>query len=126
MKILITGYAGESIPPPYGGIPKKCLLYVKEWVKNGVEVTMHFYRHHNNEDDFGANANYIFEFSKKPNFFKKADFIIRHFLKSPVLFLFLLKKYKNFYNFFSKNAFYAPAIGVWLNENVKKLKKFLY
>jgi hypothetical protein len=62
------------MPPPYGGIPKVSLLYARTWKKMGNTVAVTFVYRPENADDFGANAEYFFEYKTKPNKFKKRLF----------------------------------------------------
>jgi|GEM_PF-2314309 len=88
IKILITGDNGESLPPPYGGIIKRCLLHAKEWrSQHGAQVFIHIHHRHGNEEDLDAGARYFYDFAGTPRFFDKLIFIAKNFLTSPVLFL---------------------------------------
>lgn len=90
MKILVTGVTGESIPPPYAGIPKHSLLLARLWREKGHQVAVSFVYHHSHEDDLGAQGTYFFEYGKKPGKLRKVIFLARYALQNPALFTQLL------------------------------------
>lgn len=91
LKILITGDNGPSLPSPFGGIMKHCLLTAREFKKDGHEIALHVYHQHNDEDDLGAGARYFFDFKKQPSQSDKIFFIIKNFFADPAFFLSILK-----------------------------------
>jgi glycosyltransferase involved in cell wall biosynthesis len=122
MKILITGTTGDSMPPPYGGIPKVSLLYAREWKKMGHDVALTFVYRPDNADDFGANAEYFFEYSSKPNKLKKALFLIRYFFKNPFLYINFFSKYYNLYPRITVETILYSAYGVYIDRVVSLYK----
>src|SRR3989344_2250698 len=93
MKILITGTTGESMPPPYGGVPKLCLLVAGVWKKLGHEVAITFVYRPDNADELGAEAQYFFEYESKPTKIKKIIYFFKYFFKNPALYFYLLFSY---------------------------------
>lgn len=122
MKILITGTTGDSMPPPYGGIPKVSLLYGRTWRKMGSEVAITFVYKPENADDFDANAKYFFEYSSKPDKFKKLFFLIHYFLKNPFLYVSLFKKYVSIYPKINLEIILYSAYGVYIDEVIYLFK----
>ena len=88
--IFVTGDNGYSLPPPYGGIMKRCLMHAKHWRSRSAEVYLHVYHRHEHEDDLGAKVNYIYDFFTKPSRLDKVFFVGKNFLRNPWLFLKLL------------------------------------
>lgn len=122
IKILITGDNGESLPPPYGGIIKRCLLHAKIWRSLGAKVFLHVYSKHQREEDLGAKAEYFYDFLKKPTILAKIAFIILKFFISPILFLKLLFRQIFIYPEFKISRFlYCAARGVLLNKEIEQI-----
>jgi glycosyltransferase involved in cell wall biosynthesis len=122
MKIFITGTTGESLPPPYAGIPKHTLLLARLWRESGHEVATSFVYRHDHEDDLNAQASYFFEYSKKPTKISKAYFWVRYFLKNPYLYVFLLVRYLRIDRHISKEVLLYTAYGVFLDDVVTTFK----
>lgn len=122
MKILITGTTGDSMPPPYGGIPKVSLLYGRTWKKMGNEVAVTFVYRPENADDFGANAEYFFEYKNKPNKFKKLLFLIKYFFKNPFLYFYLFVNYFKIYPRYSLETVLYSAYGVYMDGIINSFK----
>ncbi|MFA6551926.1 MAG: glycosyltransferase family 4 protein [Candidatus Paceibacterota bacterium] len=122
IKILVAGDNGECLPPPYGGIMKKCLMHARVWIENGAEVFMHIHHRHDKEDKLGAEAVYFYDFKKKPNNFEKILFVLKNFFYNPAFFtkLFFTQK-KLFPNFDLTLFLYCSAKGV---EDLKAIKKY--
>jgi hypothetical protein len=91
MKILITGTTGESMPPPYGGVPKLSLLVAGAWKKMGHQVGVSFVYRPQKAEDFNAGAEYFFEYNLKPSKLRKALFLLKYFLSNPFLYINLLQ-----------------------------------
>jgi glycosyltransferase involved in cell wall biosynthesis len=122
LRILISGTTGDSMPPPYAGIPKVSLLYARTWKKMGQTVGVTWVYKPDNADDEGAGADYFFEYKGKPTKFKKALFLIQYFFKNPSLYIFLFKKYWNIYPRFSKETFLYSSYGVWVDGVIATFK----
>ncbi len=122
MKILITGTTGESMPPPYGGVPKLSLLCAAEWKKLGHQVALTFVWRPENADELGAGAEYFFEFGSKPNKFKKIIYLVKYFVTNPTLYVSLLLSYAKILSRFSMETILYPAYGVQMNGVIKKFK----
>ncbi len=122
MKIFITGTTGESLPPPYAGIPKHTLLLARLWRELGHEVAASFVYRHNHEDDLNAQARYFFEYSKNPTKISKTYFLIRYFLKNPALYIFLLSRYLRIDRQISREVLLYTAYGVFLDHVVSIFK----
>lgn len=122
MKILITGTTGESMPPPYGGVPKLSLLCAGVWKNMGHDVALTFVWRPENADELGAGAEYYFEFDSKPNKFKKAQYLFKYFFINPFLYLSLLISYAKILRKFSTETILYPAYGVQMNGVIKKFK----
>lgn len=122
MKILITGTTGESMPPPYGGVPKLSLLCAGEWRKVGHEVALTFVWRPQNADELGANSEYFFEFNSRPNKIKKVIYLIKYFIKNPILYLRLFLSYTKILPKFSTEAVLYSAYGVQMNDVLKEFK----
>ena len=116
MRILITGTTGESMPPPYAGIPKLSLLQSRVWKKEGHKVAIIFVYRPANRDDLGVGAEYFFEYSARPNKFKKVLFLLHYFFANPLLYLNLLKSYLKIYPHLSKEAILYSAYGVFIDK----------
>src|ERR1035437_8427750 len=97
LRILISGTTGDSMPPPYAGIPNVSLVYGRTWKKWGNDVAVTFVYRPNDSDDLGANADYFFEYNSKPNKLKKFLFLVKYFFKNPNLYFFLARKYFSIY-----------------------------
>ncbi len=87
VRILITGANGDCLPPPYGGIIKRCLLHARAWKEMSAEVCMHVHHKHPNEEDLGAGADYFYDYIKKPNLIYKVLFVCKTFFSHPILFV---------------------------------------
>ncbi len=122
MRILITGTTGDSMPPPYGGIPKVSLLYGRTWKKIGNEVAITFVYRPENANDFGADAKYFFEYGSKPNKFKKILFLIAYFLKNPYLYFSFLKSYLSIYPKLQIETILYSAYGVFIDDVIQSFK----
>jgi len=123
VKILISGDNGEGLPPPYGGIIKRCLLHAKEWKKQGAQVFIHIHHKHENEEDLDAGAEYFYDFARKPSPADKIKFILRNFFANPFLFAGLFYSQLDLLReFILKSFLYCAARGVYLNEMVKKIR----
>jgi glycosyltransferase involved in cell wall biosynthesis len=122
MRILITGTTGDSMPPPYGGIPKVSLLYAREWKKGGHEVAVTFVYRPNNADDLGANVEYFFEYGSKPNKLKKFLFLIKYFCKNIFLYIYLFREYLSIYPKFQLETFLYSAYGVYMSKVIETYK----
>src|SRR3990167_7314773 len=88
--IFVTGDNGYSLPPPYGGIMKRCLMHAKHWRSRGASVYLHVYHRHEPEGDLGAQANYLYDFAVQPSRLDKIFFVGKNFLSNPRLFVKLL------------------------------------
>lgn len=115
MKILIAGTTGDSMPPPYGGVPKVSLLYAREWKKMGHDVALVFVYRPEHADDLNAGAKYYFEYSGAPNKYKKLFFLLRRAAAHPVLYAQLLRAYHKMYPKFSREAILYAAYGVYMD-----------
>lgn len=122
MRVLTTGTTGESMPPPYGGVPKASLLYARAWKRMGHDVAVIFVYKPKNADDLGANAEYFFEYKSKPNKFKKLWFLIRYSIKNPFLYLSFLTSYINLYPRLTVETILYSAYGVFMDGVMAKFK----
>lgn len=122
LRILTTGTTGESMPPPYGGIPKLALLNARVWKKLGHEVAITFTSCPADKDDFGVGAEYFFEYSSKPGRFKKIFFLLRYFFTSPVLYCDLFFSYLKIDLRSFKEALLYSSYGVWLDGVFQSFK----
>jgi glycosyltransferase involved in cell wall biosynthesis len=122
MKILITGTTGESMPPPYGGVPKLSLLCASEWKKLGHQVALTFVWRPENADELGAGAEYFFEFDSKPNKPKKIVYLLKYLASNPFLHFSLLFSYAKLLPKFSMETILYPAYGVQMEGVIKKFK----
>ena len=116
IRILITGTTGESMPPPYAGIPKVSLLYSRVWQQWGNQVGVTFVYRPAHADDLGAGAQYFFEYGGKPDKFKKLLFLARYFFIDPVLYFRLLKSYLEIYPHFTPEVILYSAYGIFLDK----------
>ena len=122
LRILFTGTTGESIPPPYGGIPKRALMLGKIWREQGHDVGYTFTYHHKKEDDLGAKGTYFFEYSRLPDKIHKIAFIVTYFLKNPLLYLELCRKHRELYRIFSRERIMYAAYGVFIDGIISRFK----
>src|SRR3989338_6268262 len=122
LRILISGSTGESMPPPIGGIPKISLLYARTWKKLGHEAAITWVYRPENADDHGANVRYFFEYGSKPNKFKKGLFLLRYFVRNPLLYFSLLRSYWRGYPRFSTELVLYAAYGVWIDTVIASFK----
>ncbi len=120
--ILVTGANGESLPPPYGGIIKRCLLHAKEWKDRGSRVFVHIHHKHDRENDLGAGATYFYDFQSRPNVWSKGKFIFKWFFKNPSLFIHLFTLDLKTNPDAGRVSLYYAARGVRLEEQVKEVK----
>ncbi|MBF8280382.1 MAG: glycosyltransferase [Candidatus Magasanikbacteria bacterium] len=121
MKILITGTVGESLPPPYAGIPKLTMLWAREWARSGHKIAITFVHRHDHEDDLGAGGEYFFEFASRPNKFKKILFLLKWFFADPRLYFRLHRAYARFFGLTKEGIMYS-SYGVWLGHLIKKFQ----
>jgi glycosyltransferase involved in cell wall biosynthesis len=122
MKILITGTTGNSLPPPYGGIPKLVLMSAREWKKAGHDVAITFSYFPEKGDDFGVNAEYFYEYKKEPKKVSKVLFLIRYLLRNPKLYFILLKSHYILSPHISAELILACAYGVYLDGIFEKFR----
>src|SRR5689334_7286616 len=122
MKILITGTTGNSMPPPYAGIPKLVLSTAKHWQKEGHEVAITFTYQPQKPDDLGANAKYYFEYAARPGQLTKFLFLVKYFLKNPSLYLSLFKAYKTICPHITRETYLYTAYGVYLDQVFEDFK----
>lgn len=119
MRILITGNVGESLPPPYAGIPKRALLIASMLRKRGHTVGIVFVYRHDTEDDLGAGGEYFFDYAKKPTKISKLFFVARHAIRHPFLFSRLLNFYIREHRRFIWEGVVGAAHGVVLEDVVR-------
>lgn len=122
LRILITGTVGESVPPPYAGIPKHSLLLAKLWREAGHTVGVTFVYNNKNPDDLGAKGEYFFEYTNKPNKFTKIIFLLKFLLKNPYLFITALIEYVKIHKLFTREAVLYSAYAVFLDNVVRNFK----
>lgn len=122
LKILITGTTGESMPPPYAGIPKGAILNARVFKGLGHEAAITFPYCPKNYDDFGVNAEYFFEYKGKPNRIKKIFFLLRYFFANPALYVDLFREYLRVDSYLNRETFLYPAYGVFLDGVFEKFK----
>lgn len=122
MKILITGTTGESMPPPYGGVPKLSLLCAGAWKRMGHQVALTFVWRPENADELGAEAEYFFEFNSRPNKFKKIIYLVRYFISNPALYVSLLYGYLKIHSRVTTEVLLYPAYGVQMDFVIGKFK----
>lgn len=122
MRILITGNVGESLPPPYAGIPKRALLIAGMLRKRGHVVGIAFVYQHDAEDDLGAGGEYFFDYTKKPDKVSKFLFVVRHAMLHPYLFSKFLFSYIYMHRRFIWEGVVGAAHGVMLEGVVRTFK----
>ncbi|MSU74703.1 glycosyltransferase [Candidatus Kaiserbacteria bacterium] len=122
MRILITGTTGESMPPPYGGVPKLSLLVARAWRSQGHSAAITFVYRPTNADDLGANAEYFFEYAARPTKFKKAIFLAQYFFRNPRLYLTLFHEYRKIYPHLDFEVALYPAYGVYMDGVISTFK----
>lgn len=122
MKILITGTTGESMPPPYGGVPKLSLLCAGVWKKLGHKVALTFVYRPQNADELGAGAEYFFEYASKPNKLKKLLFLVEYFLINPFFYASLLWSYLRIYPRLTLETVLYSAYGVHIDWVIRSFK----
>jgi len=122
MKIFVTGVTGESLPPPYAGIPKHSLLLARAWREAGVEVVLTFPHERPEPDDLGAGATYYFEYGAPPTKFTKLVFLLRYALTNPSLYFALLRAAKRAEQRLSREIILYAAYGVFLDTLFAKEK----
>ncbi len=122
MKILITGTTGESMPPPYGGVPKLCLLIAGVWKKLGHEVAITFVYRPDDADELSAGAKYFFEYESKPDKIKKSVYLLKYFFKNPFLYFNLLFSYLKIFPKFSTEALLYSAYGIQMYDVIDSFK----
>ncbi len=122
LRILISGTTGDSMPPPYAGVQNVSLLYAKTYKKLGHQVGVTFVYRPENSDDLGANADYFFEYSSKPNKIKKVLFLFKYSLKNPLLYIKFFKEYFSVCPRFTTELILYSAYGVFMDGVIKKWK----
>lgn len=123
MRILFAGQVGESLPPPYAGVPKRALLLAKLWQEMNNAVGICFTYRHDHEDDLGANATYFFEYSKKPTTQDKIYSLIRSAIRHPVLYsAFVGQALRALGPLHIKDSILFAAYGVFLDGVVNEFK----
>ncbi len=117
MRILIAGTTGNSMPPPYAGVPKLILATARLWKEAGHEVAIVWRYRPKNADDLGAAATYFFEYSgtQQPGKLDKCAFLVRYFLKNPALYLSLFTSYRRICPHDFGEAYLYSAYGVYLD-----------
>jgi glycosyltransferase involved in cell wall biosynthesis len=116
MRVLFTGLVGESLPPPYSGIPKRALILARMWREEGHSVGVTFTYKHDHEDDLGAKASYFFEFQKKPDRMAKLGFLFAWTLRNPFLYLRLLTAGISAYGKIRRDVVLYAAYGVFMDS----------
>ncbi len=114
-RVLFTGSVGESLPPPYAGVPKLTLLVARKWREMGHSVGITWMEDRKNADDLGAGGTYFFEYHTPPNKLKRIWFLIRYFLRNPYLYFFLLTSHIRLARKISKESILYSAYGVYLD-----------
>ena len=122
MRILFTGNVGESLPPPYAGIPKRALLLARAMREAGHTVGIAFVYRHEHEDDIGAGAEYFFDYARQPTKFAKIFFIVRQFFINPFLYVSLVLRYVRMHRFLSRECLVNAAHGVMLDGVVRQFR----
>lgn len=122
MNILFTGTVGDSLPPAYGGIPKRALMLAKIWREQGHSVGLTFTYRHDHEDDLGAHGSYFFEYTSKPSKAKKLLFIAKHLYTAPILYLNLLYRWSSLERKLTREGVYYAAYGVFLRNIYREFK----
>ena len=120
--ILITGDNGECLPTPYGGIMKRCLLHAGFWRTYGAQVWVHVHHHHENENDLDAGASYFFDYQRPPTRADKVAFVLRWFLRDPLLFVRYFALVCRLSPFFEWTFLYYAARTVLLDRKVKEVR----
>jgi glycosyltransferase involved in cell wall biosynthesis len=115
MKIFVTGVTGESLPPPYAGIPKHSLLLARAWREAGAEVVVTFTYERPDPDDLGADATYYFEYTRSPDKLAKLGFLLRFGSRKPLLYLGLLRAAWKAERRLSREIVLYAAYGVFLD-----------
>lgn len=116
MRVFFTGNVGESLPPPYAGIPKRALLMARMMREVGHEVAMAFMYRHETEDDLDAGATYYFDYNRKPSKLDKVAYILRSSFENPLLYTYLVWRYFVEHHFISRECLVNAAHGVMLNR----------
>lgn len=122
MRVLFTGNVGESLPPPYAGIPKRALLVARAMREAGHVVGLMFVYRHDAEDDLGAGAEYFFDYPYAPARLDKVFYMVRGFIQSPILFIRLLWVYIKMHRVVSRESLVNAAHGVKLDHVVRDFK----
>lgn len=122
MRLLMTGNVGESLPPPYAGIPKRALLIAGSMREAGHQVGLAFVYRHEHEDDLGAGGTYFFDYDHAPTKLTKVGFILTHALRNPYLYGCLVWAYVCAHRFLSREALVNAAHGVHLDSIVASFK----
>lgn len=122
MKILITGTTGNSMPPPYAGIPKLILSTARLWREQGHEVAITFTYKPANPDDLGAKATYFFEYASRPGQLQKFLFLTKYFLASPRLYRSLFASYRAICPHVTRETYLYTAYGVYLDQVFEEFK----
>jgi len=122
LKILITGTTGDSMPPPYAGVPKVALLYARAYKQAGHSVAVTFVYRPTNADDMGTKTEYFFEYNSKPNEFKKILFLLKYFFSNPYLYFKLFySHYKIYPRIYSELILYS-SYGVFMDKVLDSFK----
>ncbi len=124
LRILISGTTGDSMPPPYAGIPNVSLLYARTWKEMGHSVAVTFVYKPEHADDLGAGADYFFEYAgrTKPNKLQKIFFLVKYFFKNPRLYIHLFKKYTAVNPRMTLETILYSAYGVYMQGVVDVFK----
>jgi glycosyltransferase involved in cell wall biosynthesis len=110
------------MPPPYGGVPKLVLFYSRIWKEKGHRVAATFPYCPEKFDDLEANAEYFFEYKKKPTKLSKVWFLLKHLIAHPVLYFTLLRNYHKADKAFTKEIFLYVSYGVYMDSVFKAFK----
>ena len=116
MKILVTGTTGESMPPPYGGVPKLVLFYARIWKEKGHQTAATFTYCPLNPDDLGAKAQYFYEYKSRPSNLDKILYLLKHFLSNPFLYIRLFMDYYKITQRVTKELVLFSAYGVFIDK----------
>lgn len=122
MRIFVTGVTGESLPPPYAGIPKHSLLLARAWREAGAHVALTFTYERPEPDDLGAGATYYFEYGSPPGKLMKLWFLIRYAVRHPALYVALLRAGTRAEQRLTKELVLYAAYGVFLDRLFAKEK----
>jgi len=122
LEILITGANGDSLPTPYGGIIKRCLLHAKEWKHLGANVRIHIHHKHDHEDDLGAGAQYFYDFNQPPTKSDKLKFVLTSVARHPILFTRLLGTLLWLWPERNASLLYHAAKGIRLEQEVRRAR----